>query len=126
MQLYSCLFPICLPFPSSDGQFSLLPPPLLDFGCQWQQRSVPFLLTVKRECRHNGRSVNIHIDSWPRAMESPGFPHHTSLLSVLAVYMYVFFGWVQTKSSFFRYILISNMYIILRMYMNTAHICVFK
>lgn len=30
-------------FAPSDGQneFSLLPPPLLDFGCHWQQRSVP-------------------------------------------------------------------------------------
>lgn len=30
-------------FAPSDGQneFSLFPPPLLDFGCHWQQRSVP-------------------------------------------------------------------------------------
>lgn len=35
--------PLYLSSPPSDGRnaFSLLLPPLLDFSCQWQQRSVP-------------------------------------------------------------------------------------
>lgn len=37
-------FSLYFPLPPSDGQneFSIPPPPLLDFGCQWQQRSVPY------------------------------------------------------------------------------------
>lgn len=43
--------PLCLSLPPSDGQneFSLLSPPLLDFSCPWQQRSVTLLLTVDHD-----------------------------------------------------------------------------